>query len=132
MSEVHEGVVVPRKKMEWAFIATAIAGVLNWAVGFQWDGLSETQAAAIMAVINAAAAVFVALKTRPVPPAVFNGLVTAGAALLLAYGFSLSPEQVASFTLMVQGIVAFLTRQQVSPTPDAPFTGVLGYKLSRR
>lgn len=103
------------RKPEWTLVFAAIAGFLNWLVGFKLDWLSPGQAAAWIAAISAVAAVVAAWKTRPVPPQVFTYAVTALAALGTAYGMHWSQEQVASFSTFVLAVMALLTRGQVSP-----------------
>lgn len=108
------------RKAEWTLVIAAIAAGLNWLVGFQLDFLSADQAAAWIVVINAVAAVVAAWKTRPIPPQVFVYLISSGAALMLAYGLSVSQEHVASFTDLILAFLALLTRGQVSPASDVP------------
>lgn len=103
------------RKPEWTLIAAAIATVLNWLVGFQWDGLSPVQAAALMTAINAVAAVFTAWKTRPVPPQVYTYLIASLAALGTAYGAHWSQESVGMFAAAVVAVLGLITRWQVSP-----------------
>ena len=102
---------------EPALIIAAIAGALNLGVTFKL-GISNEQAGAIVAVITAAAGVLTAMATRPIAPAAFKTLVTAGAALLSAYGFHLSPEQTGTVTTLVLAVLAMLTRAQVTPAAD--------------
>lgn len=113
-------------KMSWALVMAAIAAVLNWLVGFNWPALTATQAGWIVAAISAAAAVVVALKTRPIAPTVFTGLISALAGLLAAYGLHFSQQSVATFSTMVLAILSLVLHGQISPTAHAPYTGVLG------
>lgn len=113
-------------KVSWALVMAAIAAVLNWVVGFQLTWLSATQAAAIIAAITAAQALVVALFTRPISPTVFTGAIAAFAGLLAAYGLHFSQQSVASFSTVVLAVLALVLHGQISPTADAPHTGVLG------
>jgi len=100
---------------EPALYIAAIAAILGIAVTLGIDGLSATQAAAIVAVLNAAAAVWTAMLVRPIAPAAFTGLVSAAAALLAAYGLDVSQETVGAINGAVLAVLALLTRGQVSP-----------------
>ena len=101
-------------------IIGVIGAVLAFLVTYNIDGLSELQAAAIMGVLVTLVAVVNALFVRPIAPAVFSGLVAAGAGLAAAYGFTFTPEQIATFDAIVLAVLSLAsTRPQVSPsTPD--------------
>jgi hypothetical protein len=103
---------------EPALWISAIAALLGVLVGFGFSGLTGHMAAAIIAVVNAAFGVWIAVRTRPVSPAVFTTLATAGFALLAAYGFDAGQQQIATVNVLVLAMAAFLTRQQVSPAHD--------------
>jgi hypothetical protein len=118
-------------KVSWALVMAAIVAILNWLVGFQFSGLTADAAAAIIAVITAVAALVVALKTRPVSPTAFTGLITAGVTLLAAYGLHFSQQGVATFSTAVLAVLSLVLHGQISPTKDAPSTGVLGVQPSR-
>jgi hypothetical protein len=100
--------------------------VVNFLIGFNLKGFSGEQAALWMTFVNVVAGTIVALLTKPVPPTVFVYAFGAGVALFAAYGYNVSPDMVAQLNALVQGIMIFLLRAQVSPNKDAPFTGVLG------
>lgn len=102
------------------------AVVVNFLIGFNFHGFSGEQAALWMAAVNVGAATVVALLTKPVAPTVFVYAFGAGVALLAAYGYNVPPDTVAQYNALVQGIMVFLLRNQISPNADAPFTGVLG------
>ncbi len=51
-------------------------------------------------------------------PAALLGLIQAGLALAIGFGFELSGEQVALVMAFSAAVVAFLTRQAVTPTAD--------------
>ncbi len=103
------------RKPEWALVTAAIAAVLNWLVGFEWDGLSAGQAAAIMVAINAVAALVVAWRTRPVPPGVFVYAIASLATVGTAYGAHWSQEAVGQFTAALIAVLGLMHRVQVSP-----------------
>jgi hypothetical protein len=113
------------RKMEWALIASAIAAVLNWMVGFNFDGLNAEQASLVMVALNAIVAAVVAWRTRPVPPGVYVYLISSLAALGSAYGLEWSQEAVGTFTAAVIAILGMLHRVQVSPV-EAVDPRVLG------
>jgi hypothetical protein len=113
------------RKMEWALVAAAIAAILNWIVGFNFNGLSAEQASLVMTAINAVAALVVAMRTRPVPPGVFVYLISSLAALAAAYGLEWSQEAVGTFTAAVIAVLGMLHRVQVSPV-EAVDPRVLG------
>ena len=99
----------------------AISALLGVAVTFGIDGLSAEQSAAIIAVLSAVLAAVNATMVRPVAPAAFTGLVTAVAVLVAAYGLDVSQETVGAVQVAVVGVLALLTRNQVTPktTPAA-------------
>lgn len=105
-------------KREWTLIFAAVAGVLNWLVGFKFHGLSAGQAALWIAAISAVAGAVAAWRTRPVPPQVFTYAVTALAALAAGYGLHMSQAMVASTATVVLAILALVTRGQVSPVEE--------------
>lgn len=116
--------IMGREPALWIAAITAGLGVL---VTLGLDGLSAEQAAAIVAVLNAAAAIWLALLVRPIAPAVFSGAVSAGAALLLAYGLPVPPETVGAVNLVVLTVLSLLTRGQVSPATQVD-PAVLGQR----
>jgi len=107
-----------------------ISGVLAFLVTFGWDKLTAENSGAIVAVLAAGFGVITAMAVRPVAPAVFTTVITTGAALLSTYGLDFSQEKIGTLQLAVVGIVAYLTRQQVSPVGSALQTGVLGNKVT--
>lgn len=100
--------------------------IANFLVGFNMKGFSGEQAALWMTAINVVGATVVALLTRPVAPTVFVYAFSALVSLLAAYGYNVPPDTVAQVNALVQGVMIFLLRNQISPNADAPFTGVLG------
>ncbi|WP_047892145.1 hypothetical protein [Micromonospora sp. RV43] len=99
----------------------ALSALLGVLVTFGIDGLSAEQSAAIIAVLSAVLAAVNATLVRPVAPAAFTGLVTAVAVLVAAYGLDVSQETVGAVQVAVVGVLALLTRNQVTPktTPAA-------------
>jgi hypothetical protein len=98
-------------------IGTLSAG-LSLLTAFALPGFSAVQVAAIVAVFNAGLAVAVALRVRPVGPAVFTGAVAAVVALVAAYGYDVTPQVVGGLNALVVAVLSLLTRGQVTPVRD--------------
>jgi hypothetical protein len=111
--------VATRRRMEWTLGIAAVAGVLNWIAGFGLDSLSPHQAALWIVVINAAAGALAAWRTRPIAPQAFVYLIASAAALMAAYGLSVTQEHVALFTNAILAVLALITRGQVTPVEHA-------------
>lgn len=109
---------------EPTLIVGFIAAVLAVVVSFEVEWMTAGQAAAIVAVIGG---VITAATTRPMAPALFAGLVAAGAALLAEYGLHVSEGMVATITGAELAAFALFVRTQVTPSydmaPTAPKDG---------
>lgn len=103
---------------EPTLVIQAISALLGVIVTFGIDGLSAIQAAAVVAVLTAVTTAINAAAVRPVAPAAFTGLVTALAVLVAAYGLNVSQETVGAVQVAVVGVLALLTRNQVTPAAD--------------
>lgn len=103
---------------EPTLLIAVIAAALSIAVGFNLDWLTATQAALIVAVLNAALGVVNAVSVRPIAPAAFTYFVGAAVALLAAYGLGVSQEAVGTINGFVLAVLAFITRGQVTPAAD--------------
>jgi membrane-bound ClpP family serine protease len=116
-------------RLEPTLVLQTISAALAFLVTFGFDFLSADQAGLIVALIAAAFGVVNALKVRPVAPAVFQTLITTGAALLTTYGLDFSQERIGAFQLLVVAVVAMLTRNQVTPAavmnPTVPAQGTV-------
>lgn len=99
-------------------ILQAVSAVMAILVAFGLPGLSDEQATLIIAVLAAIIGAVNASLTRPIAPAAFVGLITAGAALLAGFGLEASQEVVGTIAAAVPAILALLTRVQVTPTGD--------------
>lgn len=106
-------------RLEPTLILQAISALLAFLVTFALPGLNAEQAGLITAAVAAIIGVVNAFHVRPVAPAVFQTLITTGAALLTAYGLHFSAEAVGALQVLVIAVVAMLTRQAVSPAADA-------------
>jgi hypothetical protein len=93
----------------------ALASVLSLGTAIGLPNLTEYQVAAIVAAVNAVAAVVMAWQVRPVAPAIFTNVIGALAALGVAYGFDVSGETVGAVNFVVLSVLSLLTRGQVSP-----------------
>jgi len=90
-----------------------IGAVLTWAVSLGLDWLNAGQATAIITFITG---VVIALTTRPIAPALFVAVVSAGASLLAEYGLHWSDAAVTGLgTIILAGFALFGIRPQVSP-----------------
>lgn len=72
-------------------------------------------AAALVVVVNAIAALATAWTTRPISLALFTGVFTSVLALGATYGINLPGEVVISINAALYPVLAFLLRDQVSP-----------------
>lgn len=101
---------------EPALIISAIGSLVTLLVALNLPGLTAGAGAAITSL---ATAVVIAITTRPVAPALFTGVVAAGAALLAEYQFAVSDQVVAAVSSMVLvGFALFGIRPQVTPSAD--------------
>ncbi|MFI7470512.1 hypothetical protein [Nonomuraea sp. NPDC049646] len=106
---------------EPALYAALIASAVQLAAAF-WLPFSDAQVVVINAVVVAAAGVWVAFKTRSADnggsvKAAILGLVQAGMALAMAFGWDASAEQTAGVMTFVGLLVAVFVRQTSVPTP---------------
>jgi hypothetical protein len=94
-----------------------IGAVLTTLAGLNLPGLTAGQASALTAFLTA---VIMAVTTRPVAPAVFTGLVSAGVALFLEYGVTVPENLTAGLTAVTLAALAlFGVRPQVAPAETA-------------
>jgi hypothetical protein len=102
-------------------ISMIYAGVMMLST-FAVRGVDEPLAAAIQLFLTAAATAWAALQVRPMAPAVFTGVIVAGAALGARFGWDLTEVQIAGVTSFVAVVVMLVgARPQqtpvVSPAP---------------
>jgi hypothetical protein len=103
---------------EPTLVLQALSAVLAVFVTFGWDGLTDVQAGAIVAFATALIGVANAIAVRPWQPALFTGLITAGAVLLGTYGINLDQKLIGAVQVAVTAVMALLTRVQVSPASE--------------
>ena len=103
-------------RREPALIISAIGTVITLLVALKIPGVD---AGAGTAITTFASACIIAATTRPWAPALFTGIVSAGAALFAAYGLDVSDEVVTAVgSLILVGFSLFGIRPQVTPKAD--------------
>lgn len=90
----------------------AIGSVLMILANLGVDFLTAGAVSAIVAVLTA---IGMALTTEPKSPALFTGIWTAAAALLLEYGLELGDELISTVSASIIAVFALITREQVAP-----------------
>lgn len=92
-----------------ALVTVLVAGNLSW--------LSAGQGAAIVTFLSG---VMIAVTTRPWQPALFSGIIAAGAALVAEYGLTVSDAMVTGLSGLVLATFAIMgIRPQVEPQETA-------------
>ncbi|MGJ3228931.1 hypothetical protein ACQEUV_26780 [Micromonospora aurantiaca (nom. illeg.)] len=98
---------------EPALIVGAIGSVLTVLAALKTPGIDAGAAAAITAFLSA---VIIALTTRPWAPALFTGVIAAGAALVAEYGLAVPDGVTGAISASVLALFALLgVRPQVDP-----------------
>jgi hypothetical protein len=98
---------------EPALIMGAVGAVLSWIATLGFDQFSAGQSTALITFLSAGV---IALTTRPWAPALFVGVISAGAALAAAYQLHWSEEAVTGLgTIVLAGFALFGIRPQVEP-----------------
>ena len=110
---------------EPALIMAVVGAVIAWIATLEMEWLNAGQSTALITFLSAVA---IAATTRPWAPALFVGVVSAGAALAAAYGLHWSDEAVTGLgTIILTGFALFGIRPQVTPSADpvpiAPASG---------
>jgi hypothetical protein len=101
---------------EPALILGLAGAVLAWAVSLGLDWLNAGQATAIVALLTA---VLMAVTTRPIAPALYAGVISAGAAVFAEYGLNWSEASVTGLgAVILAGFALFGVRPQVTPSQD--------------
>ncbi|PZG17816.1 hypothetical protein C1I95_14800 [Micromonospora craterilacus] len=104
---------------EPAVIINAVAALLATLIGFMPAALTGEQAGAIVAALTAAAAIWTAIKVRPVAPTLFVGAITTGATLAGAFGYALTQQQVGTLAAASVALMTVLViRPQSTPAAD--------------
>jgi hypothetical protein len=97
---------------EPALVIGVIASVLTVLAALNVPGLDAGASAAITAFVSSC---IIAWATRPAAPALFTGVVTALAALLVEYGLDVPDTTTAAVSGAVLAVFALITRGQVEP-----------------
>lgn len=101
---------------EPALIIGGIGSVITLLVALNIPGLSAGAGAAITTLLTAA---IIAITTRPVAPALYTAVITAGAAVIAEYGFHVSDAVVAAISsALLAGFAFFGIRPQATPKAD--------------
>lgn len=108
---------------EPALVISAVGAFVTLLVSLNIDGLSAGAGAAITTFLTA---VVIAATTRPVAPALFTAIVSAGAALFAEYGLHVADATVAAVSgVVLVGFALFGIRPQVTPNADPrPVQGI--------
>lgn len=102
---------------EPALIISAIGSLVTVLAALNIPGVTAGAAAAITAFLSA---LIIAFTTRPWAPAMFTGVVAAGASLIAEYGLHVSDGVVAALGgLILAGFALFGIRPQVVPRSSA-------------
>jgi hypothetical protein len=97
---------------EPALIVNLVAATLTMIAAFIPDRISPEVTALWVVAINAVGALIIGLRVRPVAPSLFTNVVGAAAAVVGAYGFDVSPEQVGLINTVVLLGLALVVRNQ--------------------
>jgi asparagine N-glycosylation enzyme membrane subunit Stt3 len=101
---------------EPAGIIGILTGLIAVLVALNVPGLTPGIGSLWVAVIVAVGGLIVAIRTRPVAPAVITAVIAAVVALVSGYGFHVSPGLVAAISGLVLAVLSVTaTRPQVSP-----------------
>lgn len=102
---------------EPAVIIALVGALVTLLVSFKMPGIDAGAGAAITTFLTAA---IIAATTRPIAPALFTAVVSAGAALLAEYGLEWSDAQVGALSgLVLVAFTLFGIRPQVTPNANA-------------
>jgi hypothetical protein len=115
---------------EPALVIGAAGSLLTVLAALNLPGMSAGAAAAVTALITAAVT---AWATRPVAPALYVGVVAAGAALIAEYGYHVSDHVIAALSgAVLAGFALFGVRPQVTPAADPrPIDGTVPANTDR-
>lgn len=99
---------------EPALVLSVISAGLSLLVTLP-TGLTVTMAGVIVTFISAAFAAITAWTTRPIAPAIYTGLITAGADVLAAFHYEVSTATLGAVNTAAVALLMFITRGQVTP-----------------
>ncbi|OON81707.1 hypothetical protein [Streptomyces tsukubensis] len=93
-----------------------LSAVLGLVVSLGLTGLSPEAAAAIVGFATALLGAAAAWMTRPIAPAAFTAVVSAGAVLVAAFGYDVSQATIGAINAAVLSALTLVVRGSVSPT----------------
>jgi hypothetical protein len=102
-----------------AYIPLVAAGIAVL-VGFGMPGLNDGIAAGVTAFLTAAAGLWVALRTRPIAPAVVMTFVGTAATLAAAFKFDVDQQTVAAVAALLLAYFGLDVRSQARPAEEVP------------
>ncbi|MFI6819710.1 hypothetical protein ACIBJE_02010 [Micromonospora sp. NPDC050187] len=101
---------------EPALVIGAIGSIMTVLAALNVPGIDAGAAAAITAFL---ASCIIAATTRPVAPALFTAVISAGVALVAEYGMNVPDAVTGALSgAVLAGFALFGIRPQVSPTPS--------------
>lgn len=105
-----------REPTLWIAVINSVV-MMGATLGLRW--LDNEQAGLIVAGINAVFAAANAWAVRPISVPVFTYAATSLLSVGAAYGFSVTPEQLAGINSTLVVVLSLITRGQVSPQETA-------------
>lgn len=105
-----------REPTLWIAVINSVV-MMGATLGLRW--LDNEQAGLIVAGINAVFAAVNAWAVRPISVPVFTYAATSLLSVGAAYGFSVTPEQLAGINSTLVVVLSLITRGQVSPQETA-------------
>ena len=104
-----------REPAAWGALVAAAVSV---AAVFDFPLLQGEQSTAIIAVVDAAVGLAIAVSVRPFAPSSVTYLIQALAVVCGTYGLHFHQDKVAAFNAAIVGLIFALTRVQQSPKRD--------------
>ena len=104
-----------REPAAWGALVAAVVSLL---AVFDLPFLQGDHSAAIIALVDAAVGLAVALTVKPFAPSFVTYFITALAVVAGTYGLHFHEDKVALFNTAIVGLIFALTRMQQSPKTD--------------
>lgn len=101
-----------REPAAWGALAVA---VISLAAVFDFPFLQGEQSTVIIAVVDAAVGLCIAIAVKPFAPSAITYLIAALATASGTYGLHFHEDKVAMFNAAIVGLIFALTRMQQSP-----------------
>jgi hypothetical protein len=112
--------MLSRIKTEPTLVTALVKATLGVLVLAKVIQLTDNQTAAILGVVAAGLSLLLALSVRPFPLPLVTGAVEAGVVLLIVFGVDITAELQAGVYTLVAALLAFFTRQNVTPETKLP------------